>query len=96
MSTTFPSTSPFGPAGPTGTSHGMGAEGAHPNASPVAHMMSQPPTTPAQHAAMDPATHGPNHMVAGLGALQNNQHAIHHAPTAAYQWPRTPYGPTAS
>ena len=34
MSTPYPSTSPFGPAGPTGTSYGMGAEVGHPMTTP--------------------------------------------------------------
>ena len=77
MSTPYPSTSPFGPAGPTGTSYGMGAEGGLPTPLPPACSASQATMTPAQRATMDPALHAFHQMAAGPWVPQNNQHAIH-------------------
>ena len=94
MSTPYPSTSPFGPAGPTGsgTSYGMGAEGAYPTPLQQAQSTSQAPATPTHHAAMDPATYA-SQMAAGSWAMQNNtQHAIQPAPMLAHQWSRPQVG----
>ena len=94
MSTPFPSTSPFGPAGPTGTSYGMGAEGGLPTPLPPACSASQAPMTPAQHATMDPAFHAFHQMAAGPWVPQNNQHAIPCAQPTAHPWSASQFGPT--
>ena len=95
MSTHYPDSSTFGPAVPTDTgyAYGMGAEGVHPMASPAGFSTNPPPTTPAQPASLDPASHDRGQMPAGLGQSFNYQHAIHNAPYPAHHWSRPVPGP---